>query len=202
MTAIYSNTDIYQSMDFPNVTDELDTDVIPFIESSGYLHYLAAVGSLKYLEFFIDQGINVNCRNSVGITMLTQAAFSGHLDIVQSLVENGADTELICFSTKFKAIELATMCGHLNIVKYLNECGANYYPDDLYFEAKISNHQEIIEYLEKNSELTICPSDFNNSSPLEVYREKHSKKKTSILNVQKCKQILFCTMVLGFLCLF
>ena len=66
----------------------------------------------------------VNSPDKYGIPLLVKAAESGHLKVVQYLVEHGAD---IHSQTKFKntALMSASLFGYLDIVKYLVDQGAN-----------------------------------------------------------------------------
>lgn len=66
----------------------------------------------------------VNSLDKYGIPLLVKAVESGHLKVVQYLVEHGAD---IHGQTKFKntALMSASLFGYLDIVKYLVDQGAN-----------------------------------------------------------------------------
>jgi ankyrin repeat protein len=52
---------------------------------------------------------------------LTEAARNGYLDVVQFLVENGADIH----AGNDRALQLAAEYGHLDVIRYLIENGAD-----------------------------------------------------------------------------
>jgi ankyrin repeat protein len=45
------------------------------------------------VEFLVNNGADVNALNPVGHTALTKASRYGHIEIVEFLLKNGADTE-------------------------------------------------------------------------------------------------------------
>jgi ankyrin repeat protein len=50
-------------------------------------------GNLNRIRQLLDQGINVNTVDKGGWTALCQAAYNGHKDILQLLLDRGAHTE-------------------------------------------------------------------------------------------------------------
>lgn len=58
------------------------------------LHYIESEEGLLFLfaQALIQQGADVNARNSFNNTALTLAAYHGHAAVVQALISSGAHT--------------------------------------------------------------------------------------------------------------
>lgn len=73
-----------------------------------------------------EGGYDINDQDNAGNTALHEAALQGHIEIVELLIENGADVNI-------KSIEMfgdtplidASANGHLDVVKYLLKNGAD-----------------------------------------------------------------------------
>lgn len=74
-------------------------------------------GNLKEVRIALTEGADVNAKDSFKRTALMYAAINGYFEIVQCLVENGADTNAEVFS--LTALSFAEQKGHTNIQKYL-----------------------------------------------------------------------------------
>lgn len=97
-------------------------------------------GCVEFDDYLID-----------GATALWSAAGAGHLNVVRTLVENGAD---INHPTKTNSTPLRAACfdGRLDIVKYLVEHDAdihisNKYNNTCLMIAAYKGHLEVVEYL-------------------------------------------------------
>ena len=55
------------------------------------LHYACYRGYLAIVKELVDSGVNINAVNDLGFSSLFYAAQSGHLDICEFLLSNGAD---------------------------------------------------------------------------------------------------------------
>lgn len=70
------------------------------------------------VESLLKHGIDVNVRNSDGMTPLMAAASTGNFDIVRMLLAKGADTYAMN-NTGESAWDIATRSGHQNIATLL-----------------------------------------------------------------------------------
>ncbi|KAM0722171.1 hypothetical protein Q7P37_001612 [Cladosporium fusiforme] len=61
--------------------------------NTGLLH-VAWLGDLESTRFYLDQGAAVNARNNLGETALTESARHGDVQIVELLLQHGADMEI------------------------------------------------------------------------------------------------------------
>ena len=102
-------------------------------------------------RLLIERGANINV-NSAGQnhTPLDLAAREGDLEMVELLVDNGANVN------NYKPLQLASQKGYLEIVKYLVEHGANLNDQDIEIrfdglsplhEAVRGGHFDVVEYL-------------------------------------------------------
>ena len=58
------------------------------------LHDAAVAGDLAKVDELVRGGCSVNATNELCVTLLQQAAFHGHINLIQWLLENGADASL------------------------------------------------------------------------------------------------------------
>jgi hypothetical protein len=81
----------------------------------------ARAGNRASVLALLDTGVNVNTANKYGVSALGFAAERGHLDIVQLLVERGADVNVVDLFYGSRPVDFALRGGHLNIAVYLLE---------------------------------------------------------------------------------
>ena len=87
------------------------------------LHAFAKRGRTSVVEFILDNGADPNARDNDNLTPLIRAAIEGHGEMVQLLLERGADIETT-FEGNTALIE-ATLQNNHEIVKLLIQNGAN-----------------------------------------------------------------------------
>jgi len=111
-------------------------------------------GDLERVLQLIEEGTNVNIKDSYGSTALIHASFNGNLEIVNALIKAGANLNIKDFSGSTALIRVSCW-NHLNVTKALIEAGANtefinnYYKCALYYSLRYSNY-EISNLLLKN----------------------------------------------------
>jgi hypothetical protein len=107
-------------------------------------YYYSALGSaagrghFSIVRYLIEQGANINIRDSDGFTPLIKAMIGRHFEIVRYLVERGADVN---FGDKDGRTPLiyASSNGNLDMVKYFVENRANLNARDVYGRSAL-NH--------------------------------------------------------------
>ena len=91
---------------------------------SGYLAtplmYAASMPDPTILEYLIRQGVDVDARDKMGDPAINWAAYYGHLDIVEALMQAGARTDLRGHGN---AREIATRRGFLEMERAILENG-------------------------------------------------------------------------------
>jgi ankyrin repeat protein len=87
------------------------------------IHYAAAEGNAKVVEYLLSNGSNANVQSSTGITPLMLAAARGHESTISALVAGGAELETA--TRAGPALFYACRYGKLEAVRTLLECGAN-----------------------------------------------------------------------------
>ena len=71
------------------------------------------------MRLLVENGANINYNYVKGMTPFQYAIKEKHLEIVNFLMENGADLKIRTKNSKNNAIELALKEGEINIVKKL-----------------------------------------------------------------------------------
>jgi ankyrin repeat protein len=94
-----------------------------FADSADDLMSATRAGDFARVKTLIQQGMDVNTRDPIGITPLHEAAYRGKSEVVEYLIANGADVNTKSFGG-FTPLHRASSKGHLEIVKRLIEKGA------------------------------------------------------------------------------
>ena len=123
---------------------EITTDV----ESLKYemLNHAVQRSRHQSLQLMIDLGFDLNAHNDR--TALHEAAFAGNLEIIQLLMDNGADSSLRDSSYLVPAIGFALHAEHHSIVEYLDTM-----PMDIYTAAIRGRMKQLQRHIESNPEL-------------------------------------------------
>ncbi len=125
---------------------------------------------MNFLKLFIEKGFNVHAKNKEGTTGLHIAAAKNKLHIIEVLVhgfvsektgiEIKIQSEINALDTKHNTpLHHASQHGHLEVVRYLHENGADIHAKDInkntaLHYAAIYGHLEVVRYmLENNSDI-------------------------------------------------
>jgi ankyrin repeat protein len=88
------------------------------------LLYAADTGDIGKVKSLLDSGIDVNTHGLKRLSALNWAAYSGHLDIVQLLLERGASIDSFDNDPGWSALMNASATGHVEVAEYLLSKGA------------------------------------------------------------------------------
>lgn len=87
--------------------------------------FQVAKNDLEICELFLKAGMDINERDSAGTPFLCSAARNGKLDMIQWLLENGADIDAVSYDRGYSAVMDAVWKSNLPIVELLVNKGAN-----------------------------------------------------------------------------
>lgn len=87
--------------------------------------YGCAGGHENVVRVLLDNGANVEDHNENGHTPLMEAASAGHVQVAKILLEHGAGINTHSNEFKESALTLACYKGHLEMVRFLLEAGAD-----------------------------------------------------------------------------
>lgn len=121
-----------------------------FLTGCMSIHTAAREGNLKEVRRQLAWGVNVN-RNHFFTreTPLIEAAANGHVDVVNLLIENGADVNLKG-EAWYGPLHSASANGHIEVVKILLENGADvniFHHNKPLHNAAMNGHIEVAEIL-------------------------------------------------------
>ncbi|POZ55847.1 hypothetical protein LYSIN_00630 [Lysinibacillus sphaericus] len=128
-------------------------------KNESLLHFAASREKKNACLYLIEKGISVNVVDCWYCTPLEYAAGQGDIGLVEKLMSNNAWVDGDCRGIITPLIS-AVIEGHIEIVKYLLDCGAdinrlhrrfNQTPLDL---AKVYGHQDIFELLKSRGGLS------------------------------------------------
>ncbi len=86
------------------------------------LFLAAGEGRLEAVRYLLDQGADVNARDSRGRTALTEAAFYGNASVMKELILRGADVN--SFSDEGTAMDIAVQANRPAAIDILKHYGA------------------------------------------------------------------------------
>jgi len=101
------------------------TNVIVLIKGNTPLMYGCAGGHEEVVRVLLNSGANVEDHNENGHTPLMEAASAGHVPVAKILLEHGAGINTHSNEFKESALTLACYKGHLEMVRFLLEAGAD-----------------------------------------------------------------------------
>ena len=86
------------------------------------LFLAAGEGNLEAVRYLLDEGADVNAREKLGDTALTEATYYGRFEVVKELLFRGADVN--AHGDEGTALDIATKKKYLDIVGLLKHHGA------------------------------------------------------------------------------
>ncbi|XP_056017812.1 ankyrin repeat domain-containing protein 17-like isoform X4 [Ostrea edulis] len=128
------------------------------------LHYAACGGFEDVVQELIEAGANVEQHNENGHTPLMESASAGHVGVARILLAAGAGINTHSNEFKESALTLACYKGHLEMVKFLLEAGADqeHKTDEMHtalMEASMDGHVEVARLLLDSGAQVNMPAD-------------------------------------------
>jgi ankyrin repeat protein len=137
------------------------------------LHLAVETGNLELAKFLIESGANFNLTDGTYeyYTPLHTACRSGKLDAVKLLKDKAADMEAVDGAGE-TAINIASDYGHLPVVKYLLENGANVNSTSMIhtplLAAAENGHLEVVKFLLTKGATVNATGQYRKDTPLHV----------------------------------
>lgn len=107
----------------PRDTGKVQVEAKELCRTISVLQFAVMECDVEVVRSLVDNGADVNRRNSVGRTPLMYAAMQGRVDNVKLLLEKGADVNALA-PNGVTALSLAAYNGRREVVKILKEAGA------------------------------------------------------------------------------
>jgi ankyrin repeat protein len=132
----------------------IDKGLFDKVSSKEALYSAIYCNTIKYVKHFIESDISLlNCKFYNESTPILTASYVGHIEIIEYLIEKGADINSIG-DHGLTPLLMAVYNGKFNAVKYLVEHGANINHRNIekYNAVDIAirwEYTEIVHYLKK-----------------------------------------------------
>uniref|UniRef100_A0A8C3H472 Uncharacterized protein n=1 Tax=Corvus moneduloides TaxID=1196302 RepID=A0A8C3H472_CORMO len=128
------------------------------------LTYACAGGFVDVVKVLLKAGANIEDHNENGHTPLMEAASAGHVEVARVLLEYGAGINTHSNEFKESALTLACYKGHLDMVRFLLEAGADqeHKTDEMHtalMEACMDGHVEVARLLLDSGAQVNMPAD-------------------------------------------
>ncbi|KAM4676580.1 ankyrin repeat and KH domain-containing protein 1-like isoform 2-T2 [Discoglossus pictus] len=128
------------------------------------LTYACAGGFVDVVKVLLKEGANIEDHNENGHTPLMEAASAGHVEVARVLLEFGAGINTHSNEFKESALTLACYKGHLDMVRFLLEAGADqeHKTDEMHtalMEACMDGHVEVARLLLDSGAQVNMPAD-------------------------------------------
>ncbi|XP_075852243.1 ankyrin repeat and KH domain-containing protein 1 isoform X11 [Microcebus murinus] len=128
------------------------------------LTYACAGGFVDIVKVLLSEGANIEDHNENGHTPLMEAASAGHVEVARVLLDHGAGINTHSNEFKESALTLACYKGHLDMVRFLLEAGADqeHKTDEMHtalMEACMDGHVEVARLLLDSGAQVNMPAD-------------------------------------------
>ncbi|KAJ7392340.1 Ankyrin repeat and KH domain-containing protein 1 [Desmophyllum pertusum] len=128
------------------------------------LIYACCGGYEDVVEVLLNHGADIEAHNENGHTPLMEAASGGHVNVAKMLLERGACINSHSNEFKESALTLACYKGHLEMVKFLLDAGADqeHKTDEMHtalMEASMDGHVEVARLLLDHGAQVNMPAD-------------------------------------------
>ncbi|XP_037657067.1 ankyrin repeat and KH domain-containing protein 1 isoform X11 [Choloepus didactylus] len=128
------------------------------------LTYACAGGFVDIVKVLLNEGANIEDHNENGHTPLMEAASAGHVEVARVLLDHGAGINNHSNEFKESALTLACYKGHLDMVRFLLEAGADqeHKTDEMHtalMEACMDGHVEVARLLLDSGAQVNMPAD-------------------------------------------
>ncbi|KAL2077246.1 hypothetical protein ACEWY4_026750 [Coilia grayii] len=128
------------------------------------LTYASAGGFVDVVKVLLKEGADIEDHNENGHTPLMEAASAGHVEVARVLLEYGAGINTHSNEFKESALTLACYKGHLDMVRFLLEAGADqeHKTDEMHtalMEACMDGHVEVARLLLDSGAQVNMPAD-------------------------------------------
>ncbi|XP_041079108.1 ankyrin repeat and KH domain-containing protein 1-like isoform X7 [Polyodon spathula] len=152
--------------DLRTVDPETQARLEALLEAAGNtaLTYACAGGFVDVVKVLLKEGANIEDHNENGHTPLMEAASAGHVEVARVLLEYGAGINTHSNEFKESALTLACYKGHLDMVRFLLEAGADqeHKTDEMHtalMEACMDGHVEVARLLLDSGAQVNMPAD-------------------------------------------
>ncbi|PNF23134.1 hypothetical protein B7P43_G06700 [Cryptotermes secundus] len=156
-------------------------------DNCGYqpIHLAAGGGHVTLVEWFLDNGIAVDCPNNFGFTPLHLAAVKGQTETANFLLKRGAQVNMYINSEHSTFLHVAASSGNLSIMQTVLDLGADVEAQDCYkytpaHYATKNDHVHCLKRLRNFEEDKKVRNETNSFEPLIITAAKYDSEDAAL----------------------
>ena len=159
-------------------TEEWDTNLLDeFPDDRGHLFthlsYTDNNNIIPLIQFFLDNGVAINTRNSVFDDTIFSSV--GTLEIAQFLVANGADSTFVTNDGETPLIYAISGERSNELIKFLIDIGVDLHAKSSFYGTALDEAKDTVGYFINDYETENNDNYFDDPEYLEAFRARHKK---------------------------
>jgi len=194
-----NNSIFKQKYNFAELIDSIKLKTSITTYAPNYIHEIACSGDVASMQEAIDKGLKIDTPDEIGRYPIHEAAANGHLEMVELLLQNGANIDARINPFGHTALYIAVEKGYHDIAKFLIQSNARLYVADrltgrglLHIAAKKNDNKMAVMLVDAGINTLLCDRQeltardiaaLNNNKELEKFLLKAMQHHAMLLEI-------------------